>query len=69
MKIYSKHINVVYRVEGSTAIALGLVFAPVVSTSARSPVARFKTSILAHTASVQYRLFPIQSIATSSNVS
>ena len=43
----------VYLVVGSTAIALGFVLGPVRSTTARSSVSRFITSILAQTASVQ----------------
>lgn len=56
----------VYRFLGSTAIPLGTVLGPVLRTSARSVVLRSITSIRAQNASVQYRLWPIQSNASAS---
>ena len=54
-----------YLLTGSTAIEDGLVFAPVLSISARDIVLRLNTSILAHAESTQYRLLAIQSTAIS----
>ena len=55
-----------YLLMGSTAMALGLVFAPTRSISALSMLSRLSTSIRAQTLSTQYRLFVIQSTAMSS---
>ena len=55
-----------YRVTGSTAMPRGIECAPVFSITARSNVSRSNTSMLPVTDSVQYKLFPTQSTAISS---